>query len=204
MDLAKGKSVGGLTNPGVGLDRMKALEAGYEKGKRSRARSGMGDDLGKPNAVTSLKAAEKRQNGVGKMLTADQMYEQTLQKQQYASLITDRPSWSWFDDPIPALQRSFVKDVRDMKAALENDNRRGKQAGADKDYNHNVKLGGVDSEDRAALTKPTQAPPEILGTNKYYEWRDKEFKLRNPNLESPGYYMDYGDKYANVFCRGSL
>lgn len=38
-----------------------------------------------------------------------------------------------------------------------------------------------------------------VGTLEYYRMRNEDFIRRNPGVEPPDYYMDYGDKYARRF-----
>ena len=43
------------------------------------------------------------------------------------------------------------------------------------------------------------APPGIIGTPAYYQWRYDDFIARNPNQITPDYYLNYGLKYAQRF-----
>ena len=61
----------------------------------------------------------------------------------------------------------------------------------------------------AALTRPQTGGPsnannpadltDSVGTLEYYRQRNDDFIARNPDMEPPDYYMDYGDKYARRF-----
>jgi RHS repeat-associated protein len=60
-----------------------------------------------------------------------------------------------------------------------------------------VKL--VDPDGKESNNTPTAAPTNIIGTTHYYQWRQNDFKQRNPNLKAPEYYSKYGDKYIQIF-----
>lgn len=51
---------------------------------------------------------------------------------------------------------------------------------------------------------PTKAPDSIIGSAYYYCWRNTDFMIRSrlmgTDLTTPGYYLDYGDKYSNRFA----
>jgi RHS repeat-associated protein len=43
------------------------------------------------------------------------------------------------------------------------------------------------------------ASRNVIGTPAYYQWRYNDFVARNPDATAPGYYLDYGFKYAQRF-----
>lgn len=49
------------------------------------------------------------------------------------------------------------------------------------------------------IIRPTPAPKYIIGSDKYYSWRAEDFQSRFNDLETPGYYLEYGDKYVQRF-----
>ena len=42
------------------------------------------------------------------------------------------------------------------------------------------------------------------GNLDYYKQRYEDFKIRNPGLKPPDYYLDYGDKYAQRFSKETM
>jgi hypothetical protein len=56
---------------------------------------------------------------------------------------------------------------------------------------------------------PTKAPSSVVGTDKYYKWRNNDFNVRQGLMDKwhtwqpspPDYYMDYGDKYVKRFSK---
>lgn len=54
---------------------------------------------------------------------------------------------------------------------------------------------------------PTSAPASVLGTDKYYKWRNNDFNVRHGIMDKwytdqpdpPDYYMGYGNKYVHRF-----
>ena len=48
-------------------------------------------------------------------------------------------------------------------------------------------------------TENRLAPPHLIGTPTYYQWRHDNFPSRNPNATPPDYYLNYGYKYAQKF-----
>lgn len=55
--------------------------------------------------------------------------------------------------------------------------------------------GGATGPDRNSPADLTDS----VGTLEYYRQRNDDFIARNPGVEPPDYYMDYGDKYARRF-----
>lgn len=54
-------------------------------------------------------------------------------------------------------------------------------------------------------TEPRPADPDspaavTTGTDTYYKDRAADFRRRNPGMEPPSYYLEYGDKYAARFA----
>ena len=48
-------------------------------------------------------------------------------------------------------------------------------------------------------TENRLAPPHLIGTPTYYQFRHDDFSTRNPNIAVPDYYLNYGFKYAQKF-----
>jgi hypothetical protein len=46
---------------------------------------------------------------------------------------------------------------------------------------------------------PTPFPAERLGSLEYYEFRERDFKNRNPSRQPPDYYLKFGDYYLRKF-----
>lgn len=49
---------------------------------------------------------------------------------------------------------------------------------------------------------PVKAPASVLGTTRYYQWRENDRQRRLGN-HSSSYYQEFGDKYANRFMEGT-
>lgn len=49
------------------------------------------------------------------------------------------------------------------------------------------------------IIHPTPAPDHILGSEHYYSWRAEDFRSRFTDIDTPEYYLDYGDKYVQRF-----
>lgn len=51
------------------------------------------------------------------------------------------------------------------------------------------------------LQAPGNTPPAAVepGSSDYYQQRYDDFVARNPGVDPPGYYLDYGQKYADRF-----
>ena len=124
--LAKGKNIvnpgqktGGLANQQSDIGRLKDIESSYEQGKASRTRSGMGNDLSTPdtkdvkgNASSGLAAQMMGEAPKSEKKTIAQKVEAKPKPQkQYTSLITDRSSWVWFNDPDPETDKDPRPDV---------------------------------------------------------------------------------------------
>ena len=126
--MAKGKNIanpgqktGGLANQQSDIGRLKDIESRYEQGKATRTRSGTGNDLSKPDAKeikgntnSGLAAQMMGEAPKSEKKTIAQKVEAKPKQQkqkQYTSLITDRSSWSWFDDPAPETDEDPRPDV---------------------------------------------------------------------------------------------
>jgi hypothetical protein len=46
-------------------------------------------------------------------------------------------------------------------------------------------------------------PQEDLGSLDYYEFRRRDFRRRNPGIEPPDYYQEFGHKYLNRFMEAT-
>jgi len=56
----------------------------------------------------------------------------------------------------------------------------------------------VNSE-KVDQNSPSLYPKEKLGSLDYYQFRNQDFMDRNPGIEPPDYYLNYGDKYLKRF-----
>ena len=70
----------------------------------------------------------------------------------------------------------------------------------------------VDADDvdyEGGNLNPTNAPSSIVGTTKYYTFRNNDFEIRQTLMDdwhswqpdAPEYYLDYGDKYVKRFSK---
>jgi len=68
--------------------------------------------------------------------------------------------------------------------------------------------GGLDAATHVFSSQPIQTsaltdadePAEVEFGLDYYEQRADDFRRRNPGVEPPDYYLEYGDKYAERFA----
>jgi hypothetical protein len=52
--------------------------------------------------------------------------------------------------------------------------------------------------------KGPQLFPDLVGTCEYYDARHADFQRRNPDLEPPDYYLNYGKKYCDRFSEDTF
>ena len=57
-----------------------------------------------------------------------------------------------------------------------------------------------DSSSQVSSSTSSPKPfPDQLGSLDYYRFRNQDFVARNPNISSPDYYLNFGDKYLRRF-----
>jgi hypothetical protein len=103
---------------------------------------------------------------------------------------------------MPGSDDKIGKHLTKLELFLREDTQKAKldnaTTGSGGGVSYQAKLMGIPSD--ASATMDADAPsPVPLGLN-YYQERAADFCRRNPGMDPPDYYLNYGDKYANRFA----